>query len=65
MHQVTEAMKLSFADREVYYGEPIGGCVPLDRLLSQEYINMRREQINSDANNHWRPGCANGSVPMV
>ena len=63
VHRVTESMKLSFADREVYYGDPKGSCDPLERLLSQEYIKMRRNQICSQANNDWRPGCANGLVP--
>jgi gamma-glutamyltranspeptidase/glutathione hydrolase len=63
VHRVTESMKLAFADREIYYGEPSGGGVPLDRLLSQQYTDLRRNQISPEANNHWRPGCAGTSMP--
>ena len=32
VHTVVEAMKLAFADREAYYGDPNFGDVPLDAL---------------------------------
>ena len=34
VHIVCEAMKLAFADREAYYGDPNFCNVPLGRLLS-------------------------------
>ena len=63
VHRVAESMKLAFADRELYYGETTDGRVPLDRLLSNEYTNNRRDQISPLANNHWRPGCLDSSMP--
>lgn len=56
VHRVTEAMKLAFADRELYYGEPIDGRVPMEHLLSREYAEKRSRQIDASANNSWRPG---------
>ena len=48
VHTVTEAMKLSFADRERHYGDPRHVDVPLDRLLCEEYRRERRALIRPD-----------------
>lgn len=48
VHHLTEALKLSFADRERYYGDPQFVDVPLDVLLSREYAAARRQLIRSD-----------------
>jgi len=48
MHTVTEAMKLCFADRERYYGDPKFVDVPLARLLSSGYSRERRALIRPD-----------------
>ena len=45
VHTITEAMKLSFADRESHYGDPRFVDVPLDRLLSDAYRRERRALI--------------------
>ena len=34
VHLVTEALKLAFADREAYYGDPLDSDIPLATLLS-------------------------------
>src|SRR5206468_2996534 len=47
-HVVTEAIKLSFADRERYYGDPRFVNVPLDTLLSDQYARARRAMIDPD-----------------
>ena len=39
--QVTEAIKLAFADRELYYADPKYVDVPLETLLSDEYNDAR------------------------
>jgi gamma-glutamyltranspeptidase/glutathione hydrolase len=41
IHLVAEAMKLAFADREQYYGDPRFEDVPLTGLLSKEYAKER------------------------
>ncbi len=47
LHTVTEAMKLAFADREAYYGDPRFVDVPLDVLLSHDYNRKRRDLIRN------------------
>jgi len=47
-HVVTEAIKLAFADRERYYGDPRFVKVPIETLLSDAYAEMRRAMIHSD-----------------
>ena len=41
-------MKLSFADREAYFGDPRVVDVPIDAMLSREYAKMRRAMIRPD-----------------
>lgn len=49
LHLVTEALKLSFADRDKYVGDPkFVPNIPIKELLSKEYAVTRREQINPD-----------------
>jgi gamma-glutamyltranspeptidase/glutathione hydrolase len=57
IHTVIESAKLSFADREAYYGDPEFIDVPLDGLLSDRYAAIRRELIDSaHASMDQRPG---------
>ncbi|MBV8091614.1 MAG: gamma-glutamyltransferase family protein [Alphaproteobacteria bacterium] len=51
-HQLTEAMKLAFADREAYYGDPAKVDVPLATLISSEYAAERRKLIRAER--AWR-----------
>lgn len=51
IHTVAEAMKLAFADREHYYGDPRFVDVPLAHLLSETYNRSRRGLI--DAAKAW------------
>ncbi len=48
VHHLTEALKLAFADREAYYGDPAVIEVPLATLISQEYAAERRKLIRPD-----------------
>ena len=48
IHTVTEAIKLGFADRERYYGDPNFATVPIDGLLSKEYGAERAKLIQHD-----------------
>ena len=45
LHALLEALKLSFADRHSYYGDPDFVTVPLAGLLSKEYAALRRAAI--------------------
>ena len=65
VHLVTEAMKLSFADRETYYGDPAEGSVPLDALLSRAYADARRALIGERASTTFRPGTVPGYAGWV
>lgn len=46
VHTVTEALKLGFADRDRYYGDPNFVKIPTRELLSKEYAVMRRGLID-------------------
>ncbi|MBU80365.1 MAG: gamma-glutamyltransferase family protein [Dehalococcoidia bacterium] len=46
IHVVTEAVKLSFADRDAYYGDPDFVDVPIKGLLDPSYATERRSQID-------------------
>lgn len=46
VHTLIEVAKLAFADREEYYGDPQFADVPLRRLLSRRYAEVRRRLIN-------------------
>jgi len=49
LHLLGETFKSVFADRAVYYGDPDFTAVPLDRLLSREYIEKMRRRISATA----------------
>jgi gamma-glutamyltranspeptidase/glutathione hydrolase len=55
-HTVIEAMKLAFADREAYYGDPDFSAVPMDVLLSDAYNGERAQMITDQASREQRPG---------
>ena len=48
VHTLTEIMKLTFADRHAYYGDPNFMDVPLERLLSPTYAAERAALIRED-----------------
>ena len=57
VHVIAEALKLAFADRDEYYGDPLLADVPLEALLSREYADIRRPLIDMDsASLEIRPG---------
>jgi gamma-glutamyltranspeptidase/glutathione hydrolase len=47
VHTVVEAMKLGYADRDAYYGDPDFSQIPL-QLISKEYASVRRPLINPE-----------------
>ena len=48
LHTLAEALKLAYADRDTYYGDPKFVKIPAERLLSKEYAAERRKQIGAD-----------------
>ena len=46
IHLVAEALKLSFADRDAYYGDPDHVDVPIAGLLDAGYTTARRGEID-------------------
>ena len=47
IHQVHEAIKLAYADRNAYYGDPAFATVPIAGLLSKAYAAERRGLIGA------------------
>jgi gamma-glutamyltranspeptidase/glutathione hydrolase len=62
IHRLTEALKLAYADRDTYYGDPKFTKIPADVLLSKEYGIERRRLITSRASLEFIPGKINGKV---
>ncbi|MBY5554996.1 gamma-glutamyltransferase family protein [Rhizobium leguminosarum] len=60
VHIVVEAMKLAFADREIYYGDPNFSEIPIAHLLSEAYAAERRKLVGADASFDLRPGIVPG-----
>src|SRR2546423_259796 len=56
VHTLVEALKLGFADRDAFYGDPDAVDVPLEMLLSKEYADQRRKLIGEHASMALRPG---------
>jgi gamma-glutamyltranspeptidase / glutathione hydrolase len=57
LHTVIEAVKLAFADRDRYYGDPKFSTIPEEKLLSKEYAAERRRLIDPEhASLLHRPG---------
>ncbi|MHC4430474.1 MAG: gamma-glutamyltransferase family protein [Planctomycetota bacterium] len=57
VHVLTEALKLGFADRDKYYGDPLFVEVPMEALLSDRYTHLRRTLIDmTKASDEVRPG---------
>ena len=65
VHLVAEAMKLAYADREVYYGDPAFSDVPVSHLLSDTYNAERRRLIGETASFDLRPGTVPGYEAQV
>jgi gamma-glutamyltranspeptidase/glutathione hydrolase len=60
IHTVVESMKLAFADREAYYGDPDFVKVPIETLLSDAYNDERRKLVTDKASLELRPGRVEG-----
>jgi len=62
IHRAVEAMKLAYADRDTYYGDPKFSQVPMQELLSKDYANQRRNLITGKASMEFVPGTIHGKV---
>jgi len=57
IHVLIESLKLGFADRDYYYGDPLFVDVPMKELLSDKYTELRRSLIDmKKASMKIRPG---------
>ena len=65
VHTVVECMKLAYADREVFYGDPAFVDVPLQTLLSPAYASERRRLIGEGASLELRPGDLPGAAERM
>jgi len=63
IHTLVEALKLAYADRDTYYGDPKFVKIPAERLLSKEYGAERRKQIGPEASLDFRPGNVEPNPP--
>jgi gamma-glutamyltranspeptidase/glutathione hydrolase len=58
-------MKLAYADREVFYGDPDVVDVPLGTLLSADYAAVRRRLVGEDASLALVPGNLPGAAERM
>jgi gamma-glutamyltranspeptidase/glutathione hydrolase len=61
IHTLVEALKLAYADRDTWYGDPKFNKIPAERLLSKQYANERRSLITPKASLSFRPGSPTGT----
>ena len=65
-HLLIEAMKLAYADREQYYGDPTHARVPGEVLLSEAYSKHRAGLIDPRrSNRELRPGDAQRNSALL
>lgn len=62
IHRTDEALKLAYADRDTYYGDPKFSHIPTDILLSKSYAAERRKLITEKASQDFLPGKINGKT---
>jgi gamma-glutamyltranspeptidase/glutathione hydrolase len=65
VHTVVECMKLAYADREVFYGDPKFFDVPLPLLLSDAHACERRKLIAEEASADMRPSNLPGAAERM
>ncbi len=57
VHRFVEVLKLAYADRDTYYGDPkFNAKMPFERLLTKDYAASRRKLVGDAASSDFRPG---------
>jgi gamma-glutamyltranspeptidase/glutathione hydrolase len=62
IHLVTEAQRLAYADRNHWLGDPDFVTVPVDRLVSKEYLDRRRRLLPTNGMAGQSAGVRHGEV---
>ena len=62
LHRLVETVKLAFADRDAYYGDPQFVAVPAERLLCKAYARARQDLVGDRA---WRDMPPAGEMPRA
>ena len=65
VHTLVECLKLGYADREVFYGDPDFVDLPLKTLLSDDYAAERRKLVTDAASAEMRPGDLPGAAERM
>lgn len=65
VHTIVEALKLALADRDAWFADPAAVDVPLDLLLSRDYLAARAALITDAASREVRPGSPGGRSPWM
>lgn len=66
VHTLAEAMRLSYADRNTYLGDPAFVHNPVDKLLDKKYAATLRSKIQADKatpSDQVKPGIVSGEKP--
>ena len=63
LHRLVETIKIAFADRDTYYGDPHFVDIPVDRLLSRAHAEARRALIGEKATREWPPFAEERGAP--
>lgn len=63
LHLLAEAKKLAWADRDGYVADPDFVAVPTDRLISKDYADARRDEIDMTRAKDPKPGAIAGFTP--
>lgn len=64
IHTLDEALKLAYADRDTYYGDPKFNHIPEETLLSMKYAAERRSLIGNSASLEFQPGKIGPNPPL-